>query len=280
MLILRRVASLLEKLDYFARPQRPSTATIARDEALFLQYDPRYDVTSKDIPALGKILDLSAALLDRLQCCSRQVVTCPTERTETYGQSSYVGLACPKTAANLEHILRCLRHAAVEALAHCYSKIVEAEFAHWQWYWQQWWQNGDAWFTEWPKGRRPLNTTWPWDVKVSLLVLWGVCWMFYGNCGLPRNPQAAGFGTFRTGQTPHLNFASTASESFKTHHPIKGALLTACTLGDSEVWPTNSLTDLQYPVQSQPPLRASSRHANRESSRCHEMRTCLRLTLK
>lgn len=45
---------------------------------------------------------------------------------------------------------------------------------------------GIGWFFEWPSGRHPLNSTWPWaDVKPSLLVLWGVCWMFfptfYGN---------------------------------------------------------------------------------------------------
>lgn len=38
---------------------------------------------------------------------------------------------------------------------------------------------GAGWFFEWPRGKRPLNSTWPWaDVKPSLLVLWGVCWMF------------------------------------------------------------------------------------------------------
>jgi hypothetical protein len=39
---------------------------------------------------------------------------------------------------------------------------------------------GIGWFFEWPSGRHPLSSTWPWaDVKPSLLVLWGVCWMFF-----------------------------------------------------------------------------------------------------
>lgn len=38
-----------------------------------------------------------------------------------------------------------------------------------------------SWFTEWPNGQRPLSTTWPWNIRPSLVVLWGVCWMFYAN---------------------------------------------------------------------------------------------------
>lgn len=38
---------------------------------------------------------------------------------------------------------------------------------------------GFGWFFEWPGGQHPLNSTWPWaDVKPSIVVLWGVCWMF------------------------------------------------------------------------------------------------------
>ncbi|KAH0545113.1 hypothetical protein FGG08_000725 [Glutinoglossum americanum] len=37
---------------------------------------------------------------------------------------------------------------------------------------------GQGWFFEWPNRRRPLSSTWPWNIKPSLVVLWGVCWMF------------------------------------------------------------------------------------------------------
>jgi hypothetical protein len=54
---------------------------------------------------------------------------------------------------------------------------------------------GVGWFFEWPSGQHPLNSTWPWaDVKPSLLVLWGVCWMFfaapapYGQPPRPGHP--------------------------------------------------------------------------------------------
>jgi hypothetical protein len=33
-------------------------------------------------------------------------------------------------------------------------------------------------FFEWPDGLRLLSTTMPWNIPPSLLVLWGVCWMF------------------------------------------------------------------------------------------------------
>ncbi|KAM3079410.1 hypothetical protein ACMFMG_005841 [Clarireedia jacksonii] len=39
---------------------------------------------------------------------------------------------------------------------------------------------GFGWFLEWPEGQHPLNSAWPWSgVKLAIVVLWGVCWMFY-----------------------------------------------------------------------------------------------------
>jgi hypothetical protein len=34
-------------------------------------------------------------------------------------------------------------------------------------------------FVEWTDGEPPLSTTMPWNIRPCLVVLWGVCWMFY-----------------------------------------------------------------------------------------------------
>lgn len=36
-----------------------------------------------------------------------------------------------------------------------------------------------SWFSEFAEKPRPLSTSFPWTIKPSLAVLWGVCWMFY-----------------------------------------------------------------------------------------------------
>ncbi|KAF2220839.1 hypothetical protein BDZ85DRAFT_301981 [Elsinoe ampelina] len=37
----------------------------------------------------------------------------------------------------------------------------------------------EDWYSIFPDARHPLSTTWPWSIKPSLAVIWGVCWMFY-----------------------------------------------------------------------------------------------------
>jgi hypothetical protein len=43
-------------------------------------------------------------------------------------------------------------------------------------------------FSEFPNRRRPPCTTMPWNVWPALVILWGVCWMFYSP---PRTPPAS-----------------------------------------------------------------------------------------
>ncbi|KIL93728.1 hypothetical protein FAVG1_02289 [Fusarium avenaceum] len=49
---------------------------------------------------------------------------------------------------------------------------------------------------EFPNNFRHLCTTMPWTIAPALLILWGVCWMFFGSPSPPlQNPTAAGPAT-------------------------------------------------------------------------------------
>ena len=56
-------------------------------------------------------------------------------------------------------------------------------------------------------------------------------------------------------------------------------ILTGYCSGNSEGWTVTGISHSQYPLESHPLGEPSSRHANRESSRGHETRTCVSLTL-
>ncbi|ERF73909.1 hypothetical protein EPUS_05921 [Endocarpon pusillum Z07020] len=96
--------------------------------------------------------------------------------------------------ANLLHLLRRLQYVLFQILVHRSITRLDEFASHWQTYWQQQKKLGDDWFTEWPSGQRPLSTTWPWNIRPSLVILWGVCWMFYtpeqSNEDKPRSPAA------------------------------------------------------------------------------------------
>lgn len=122
---------------------------------------------------LSQILNSTKLVLDCLQLQGRQSSINRKISNEVCDK-----LKCEKFLANLEHLIRCLRHAVIEALFQETLRLLEIQF------WGQYLQQQrviEGCFAEWPNGQPPLNTTWPWNVKPSLVVLWGVCWMFFDN---------------------------------------------------------------------------------------------------
>ncbi|KAL2353661.1 hypothetical protein BJ546DRAFT_846016, partial [Cryomyces antarcticus] len=83
-----------------------------------------------------------------------------------------------KFVANLEHLLLRIRSILVQllvrqayALLQRLSKALCGRTT----------SRAFDYYAEFPSGRRPLSTTWPWSIKPSLAVLWGVCWMFFNS---------------------------------------------------------------------------------------------------
>ncbi len=108
----------------------------------------------------------------------------------------------PRNLAQLEALWqRCRKFLLL--LLYLYSWILEI-LARWQ----------KALFllliSEFPNRLRPPCTTMPWTIWPALVVLWGVCWMFYDNCDQIRN----WYDDFLT--------ADDTSNVFATDHPKPG----------------------------------------------------------
>ena len=153
--------------------------TVASDDRLFLKHNVHLFARDASVRFNSHVFDLSTLLLDRLQAFQRIKSRC--HRNKNLHDVLADDNDKQKFIANLEHLLLCIQQAALQALVRLSSGLVEADVHHWHQYWKQRKQVDDAWFTEWPGGRHPLSTTWPWNIKPSLLVLWGVCWMFYSS---------------------------------------------------------------------------------------------------
>lgn len=173
-----------------------SLGTIAAHGRLFSQHELHLFGIVKSIDELENLLHFTSALLCRLQDRSGSLAV---QENGGLGEDSLSGeLNCDKYVASLQHVLWSLQHSVVDAIIRHYLNLIEADVLHWNRYWQRSKRIGDdGWFAEWPNSHRPLSTTWPWNIKPSLLVLWGVCWMFYGPSGNnnkrrpTRNPRGA-----------------------------------------------------------------------------------------
>ncbi len=78
--------------------------------------------------------------------------------------------------ANFEHLLLCLKEQLIRLLIAELRELVQTHVIECQ---RDQKQHTKELVLEFPDGRHPLSTTWPWSIKPSLAVIWGVCWMFY-----------------------------------------------------------------------------------------------------
>ncbi|KAI9729451.1 MAG: hypothetical protein M1834_006832 [Cirrosporium novae-zelandiae] len=152
-----------------------SLIAAANNDELFLVYDVAVTIKGLRIADARHFLDLTALLLAKLNVRSRH-------EEPSYSECPPDLYHCDdKDIANLEHLLLRLEHTLLEYLF-C-ENMQQLEYILIRRHIVK-----KGWFTEWPDGKRPLNTTMPWNIKASLVVLWGVCWMFWDNS--LRQPQS------------------------------------------------------------------------------------------
>lgn len=172
---------LLNDLDDQSHLKTKGLTKVAADDRLMLcdSHDNLVETLAHAItlPHAAYLFDLSSLLIDRLEVL-RSVQTSSNTRWAAC-DIDCKRLGDEKFMANLMHLLRRLQYTLFQILVRRSLMHLEQIAEHFQNFWQQKKRLGEGWFAEWPSGQRPLNTTWPWNIKSSLLVLWGVCWMFY-----------------------------------------------------------------------------------------------------
>ena len=152
----------------------PLTEVAADDKLLFCQsHETLVEALTERISLqhVAYLFDLSTFLIHRLETVSND--------TSNAAQGWYVynddceRLKNEKYIANLLHLLRRLQFFLFQILVHRSIKKLDELHDYFQ---QRDLSEGHAldedWFSEWPSGRRPLSTTWPWNIKPSLVVLW------------------------------------------------------------------------------------------------------------
>lgn len=154
-------------------------STLATRDQLFLTLNARRVTRFRDFDHVRHIYDLTTLLLAKISTFanSRAYRGWPSESWPLLSDNIKRG----KLVTNLDHVLRRLQQAALEALIYHGLKVLVDSAQDWHQRWFQVRLLDFGWFSEWPNSRRPLSTTWPWNIRPSLVVLWGVCWMFYDN---------------------------------------------------------------------------------------------------
>jgi hypothetical protein len=187
--------SVLNSVDKRLGPSGSALSAIASDNTLFLKQDQSLNLEACNLNDIIQSLVAVHEAITVLEACRSQY---GDEWLVAQGQDA--GLNFDELfIANYEHLLWRLRSQLVDALTH---KVLESLLL------------GDhdkkqhrllSWFTEFADKPRPLST-FPWTIKPSLAVLWGVCWMFYDshdqNMAQRSNPRVSRYALLQNVELP------------------------------------------------------------------------------
>jgi hypothetical protein len=159
----------LKNIERAAGLKARTLTTLATNNQHFLSRRNDFSVKRLNIKELQQLI---VDVKDLFDCC-----TVPFDSSVCTHPFSHASkqLIDPTYIANLHHLLLCLLSQLLCQLVHICIELVRDHIAECQKLRRRW---REEWFFEYPDGRPPLSTTWPWAIKPSLAVLWGVCWMF------------------------------------------------------------------------------------------------------
>lgn len=158
--------SMLSSVDELLGPTEQALSATASDNELFFK---QCNSPILECRSLDDIVQLLVATHQALQTLSY----CRSQFSDTWlaAQSQYHGLDIDETfVANYEHLLLRLQTELINAQA---RKVLD-EILHPQGRYNKKQRKLLGWFNEFAEKPRPLSTSFPWTIKASLAVLWGV----------------------------------------------------------------------------------------------------------
>lgn len=163
------LSRLLRQLDQSVRFEGDSTQAVAKDNLLFLERQSALSVQRLSVKELCEVLVVVKDLLTCLEHPHHD------ELVNSSFDETYTG--------NLLHLLLRIQDELLRLLV---ARLVELVHQHVCDCQEDQSKHSKEWFFEFPDARHPLSTTWPWSIKPSLAVIWGVCWQFFANFAPPQ----------------------------------------------------------------------------------------------
>jgi hypothetical protein len=164
---------LLDELDRTVKSNDHQLITVAKANEVFIARKDDFEVKESSVKAL---VQQFVTVRDLLSTLRNVKVGRFGVRTLAEG-NELLDLSLDETqTANLEHLLLCLKDQLNKLLVAKLVGLVRKHLVECQ---RDRTRHCEEWFFEFPDARHPLSTTWPWSIRPSLAVLWGVCWMFY-----------------------------------------------------------------------------------------------------
>ncbi|KAH6642134.1 hypothetical protein C7974DRAFT_460388 [Boeremia exigua] len=199
---------MLSSVDNLLGPTGKALSTIASNDERFLEQrnSPIFECKSLD--------DLVQLLMSTYEAI-QTLLYCRSQFSDSFlaAQGQDFGLDVDETfVANYEHLLLQLQTELIDALKRkALHELLHPTGGH-----NKKQRKLLSWFNEFAEKPRPLSASFPWTIKPSLAVLWGVCWMFYnapGNASVDDGHEGGNHRVPGTRMLQHVDVPWTAPQS-------------------------------------------------------------------
>ncbi|WPH02546.1 Hypothetical protein R9X50_00541100 [Acrodontium crateriforme] len=253
----KRIETLLHQIDRSIN-HKTSLGIVAANNKLFLRCLDGFDLKPL---SLNELASLVIIVKDLLQILKEKTVQNSKIKTIVEGNEVIDSTLDETYLANLEHMLLCFQDQILRLLVARLIGLAQKHLIDCQ---KNQGKESDDWFSVFPDCRHPLSTTWPWSIKSSLAVIWGVCWMFFADVdwtGQPATLSASPVSHATAWNPDSRGATAVAVHSHSSRRPTSSVAVSSASSGAVSVSSSQSQPHPHpHPHSHPPPAFALSPH--------------------